>query len=152
MTSTTAPTEAPTDRRLAPGGLLLAGLIVPVAVVGLALDAGAADDGAGWRCPLLHATGVPCPACGATRAFVHFANGDLGFLNYNWAWPALWALGLAWALLLLARGWRARPLAGALGARAATVLTQRSWAVVALPFLILLPMWLVAVWNLEHIS
>ncbi|MGI8593386.1 MAG: DUF2752 domain-containing protein [Solirubrobacteraceae bacterium] len=131
---------------------MLAGLVVPVALVGLAVDAGAADDGAGWRCPLLHATGVPCPACGATRAFVHLANGDLGFLDYNWAWPALWALGIAWGLLLLTRGWRARPLAGALGARATTLLTQRAWAVVALPFLILLPTWLVAVWNLEHIS
>jgi len=151
MTSTTAPIKAPTERRLAPGGLLLAGLIAPVAVVGLALDAGAVDGG-DWRCPLLHATGVPCPACGATRAFVHLANGDLGFLNYNWAWPALWALGIAWALLLLARGWRARPLVGSLEGRAATLLKQRAWAVVALPFLVLIPTWLVAIWNLEHIS
>ncbi len=152
MTSTTASTEAPTGLRLAPGGLLLAGLLAPVAVVGLALDAGSVDDGAGWRCPLLHATGVPCPACGATRAFVHLANGDLGFLDYNWAWPVLWALGIAWALLLLARGWRARPLTGPVAARVTVLLTQRAWAVVALPFLVLLPTWLVALWNLENIS
>ena len=151
MTSTTASTEAPTGLRLAPGGLLLAGLLAPVAVVGLALDASAVDEGGGWRCPLLHATGVPCPACGATRAFVHLANGDLGFLDYNWAWPALWALALAWALVLLARGWRARSLAGPLAARVAALLTQRAWAVAALPFLVLLPTWLVAMWNLEHI-
>lgn len=130
---------------------MLAGLVAPVALVGLAFDAGAADDGAGWRCPLLHATGVPCPACGATRAFVHLANGDLGFLSYNWAWPVLWAMAIGWALLLLVRGWRARPLAGMMAARAGALLSRRAWAVVALPFVILLPTWLVALSNLEHI-
>ena len=45
--------------------------------------------------------GVPCPGCGATRAFVHFANGDFaGALHYNWSWLALWLALAGWALVM----------------------------------------------------
>ena len=31
-------------------------------------------------------TGLPCPLCGATRAFTHVARGDSAFLSYNAFW------------------------------------------------------------------
>ena len=37
-------------------------------------------------CPFLLVTGVPCPFCGATRAFAFLASGDLAFLNYSALW------------------------------------------------------------------
>lgn len=37
-------------------------------------------------CPFRSATGLPCPMCGATRAFTHVARGDAAFLNYNAFW------------------------------------------------------------------
>jgi hypothetical protein len=46
-------------------------------------------------CPFLAVTGLPCPLCGATRAFEHAAAGDLGFLQFNGFWVLLaLALGL----------------------------------------------------------
>lgn len=29
-----------------------------------------------WNCPMLAATGVPCPGCGLTRAILEFVHGD----------------------------------------------------------------------------
>lgn len=50
----------------------------------------------GAQCAFLEATGVPCPQCGMTRAWVHAARGRLvtAFL-YNPAGAALWAWLLA---------------------------------------------------------
>lgn len=139
-------------RRLVPGALMLTGLVAPVAFVGLAFGAGDADHG-GYTCPLREATGVPCPACGATRAFFHLANLDTGFLHYNWAWPVMWLGFIGWALLLLVRGWRGETLRG-----------PRVWAtwrglerlsmpqVIATPFVLLAPAWIVALSNLHHIN
>jgi len=30
----------------------------------------------GWRCPILAATGIPCPGCGLTRASMQLIRGD----------------------------------------------------------------------------
>jgi len=30
-----------------------------------------------WQCPILAATGVPCPGCGITRATMQFLHGDI---------------------------------------------------------------------------
>jgi hypothetical protein len=84
-----------------------------------------------FACPLRAATGVPCPGCGATHAFVLLAHGDLAgalFASPLWACVALglWLhaaltlarlLGLRRALVLSLPQGRARParlLAGAL--------------------------------------
>jgi hypothetical protein len=45
-------------------------------------------EGAGFLpdCPFRSMTGLPCPMCGATRAFTHVARGDSAFLSYNAFW------------------------------------------------------------------
>ena len=56
-----------------------------------------------FACPLRAATGVPCPGCGATHAFVLLAHGDLAaafFASPLWAAVAL-GLWLHAALTLL---------------------------------------------------
>jgi len=116
-----------------------------------------------WTCPLLEATGVPCPACGATRSFVYFAQGDARFLDYNWMWLLIWG-GLVAVLLLLLihrlreRGRRSEALLGTnsllgrAGSAAAAALRGRTWLAVALPFSLLIPAWLVALANVDAIS
>jgi hypothetical protein len=82
---------------------LMAGALVP---------ASAAEGGGVW-CPLRAVTGLPCPLCGATRAFVHAGHLDGDFLRYG----AVWVL-VALALVVMgATGRRWRP--------------ARPWAVVA---------------------
>jgi hypothetical protein len=69
---------------------LAAGALVPVSAL--------SDDGA-W-CPFRAATGLPCPLCGATRAFVLAGHGDGRFLDYGAVWVAvavaLVVAGVAW--------------------------------------------------------
>jgi Protein of unknown function (DUF2752) len=104
-----------------------------------------------WQCPLLEATGVPCPACGATRAFVHVVHGDAAFLDYNWAWLLIWAALLGWMLLLVVRRTRRRPLTGDRVRRFGAFLQRRPAAAAALPFVVLAATWLVAVANVGSI-
>jgi hypothetical protein len=75
---------------LAIGALpLAAGALVPPAAV---------LDGTPL-CPFRALTGVPCPFCGASRAFVLFGHGDGRWLEYGAVWVvvalALVALGVA---------------------------------------------------------
>src|SRR5947208_1831611 len=93
-------------------GAALAGLVATPLAARLFWAAAPGSGPVVWKCPLLHATGVPCPACGATRAFVYFVHGDPRFLHYNWAWLVIWAALLAWVVLLLVRRARGQPLAG----------------------------------------
>ena len=93
----------------------------------------------------------PLPACGATRAFVLFVHGDLAFVRYNWAWLVLWAALLAWSALPLARSLRGRALTGPWSRRVGAFLQRSPPAVVALPLLLMVLSWLVAVANLGWI-
>ena len=102
-------------------------------------------------CGVLEATGLPCPACGATRAFIHLAHGDLGFTHFNWVWPLFWLIALAGTLLVAVRRWRGRPAFGPWLRRFGHELRHRPALVVALPFLLAAPAWAVALANLEWI-
>jgi hypothetical protein len=67
----------PDPRLLAPAAApLAAGALLPVQPV---LDGPA-------LCPFRAATGLPCPLCGATRAFVLAGHGDGRWLDYGAVW------------------------------------------------------------------
>jgi len=109
------------DRRL--GALMVAGGCLPFAAGALA-----GSDGGGLLppCPFRAATGLPCPLCGATRAFALAVRGDGGWVAYNAPWVVLAALAIAAGLLALAgaRLPRARP---AYVAAAAVLVVAVAW-------------------------
>ena len=72
-------------------------------------------------CPLRSATGIPCPLCGATRAFALAVRGDGGWTAYNAPWVVLAAV-VALAGVAVLAGARPRPAPRALGAAAALFL------------------------------
>ena len=86
------------DRRT--GALLLGLGCLPFAVGALAGRDG--DTGLLPECPFRAATGLPCPLCGATRAFALAVRGDSGFASYNAVWVVVAALLIVAGALMLA--------------------------------------------------
>jgi hypothetical protein len=84
---------------------LAAGILIPLHVV---------DDGT-TLCPFREATGLPCPLCGATRAFVYAGHLDARAFEQNVVWVAV-AIGLVVAGLTTLPRLRLAPVAVALGA------------------------------------
>ncbi|MDA0162460.1 DUF2752 domain-containing protein [Solirubrobacter ginsenosidimutans] len=67
-----------------------------------------ADGDTGLFCPFRELTGLPCPLCGATRAFALAARGDFGFTRYNAVWVVVAALLIVAGLVVLLTRWRPR--------------------------------------------
>ena len=78
---------------------MVAGGCLPFAAGALA-----GSDGGGLLppCPFRAATGLPCPLCGATRAFALAVRGDGGWVAYNAVWVVLAAIAVAAGVLVLA--------------------------------------------------
>ena len=85
------------DRRT--GALLLGAGCLPFAAGALLAPPG---EGPGLICPFREITGLPCPLCGASRAFTLAARGDGGLWRYNAAWVVLAAAAVIAGALLLA--------------------------------------------------
>ena len=83
------------------GVLLVAGGCLPFAAGALV-----GEDGTGLVCPFRAATGLPCPLCGATRAFALAARGDGAWVSYNAPWVVLAALSIVIGAVALLGGVR----------------------------------------------
>lgn len=69
-------------------------------------------------CPFRRLTGLPCPGCGGTHAFVAMAHGDFAAAwAYNPLGAAAFAAGIVWLLLVFTG--RAPRISAAAGARIA---------------------------------
>ena len=75
-------------------------IIVGAGVVHLGLNLAGLP---GWNCPILAATGVPCPGCGLTRASMELIRGDFAnsFQTHAFASIFLAALLLMMVTLVL---------------------------------------------------
>lgn len=91
-------------RGLPSGGVLLAFGATPFAAGIASNAAGLGEPGAPrLLCPFAEATGLPCPFCGASRAFRLVTAGDSAFVHYNPFWVAFAAILVIAGTALLIR-------------------------------------------------
>ena len=98
----------PTLRRVDRHALLAGAGLAPFAA-GAALG----PDGSGLPCPFRAVTGLPCPLCGASRAFGLVARGDGDWVRYGAVWVVVAAVTVLAALLRWRPPWHALPAAAA---------------------------------------
>jgi hypothetical protein len=82
--------ERPVVPLLACAAPFAAGAVLPVSMA-----QGGADES---LCPSLQLTGVPCPLCGSTRAFVLLMHGDSSWTSFNAVVVLLISAALLWFL------------------------------------------------------
>src|SRR4051794_37844180 len=117
----------------------LALILLGAGCLPFAAGAFAGDGGTGLPvCPLRAATGVPCPLCGASRAFALAARADGRVWQFNAVWVVLAAAAALAGLLTLAASARgAAPRSTVRDAAAARLVTPwRIAAATALPLLV----------------
>ena len=110
------------DRGL--GVVLLGAGCAPFAAGALAGPDG--DAGLLPPCPFRAATGLPCPLCGASRAFALAVRGDGGWVSFNAPWVVLAAV-VALAGVATLAGARPRLAPRTLGV-AAALFAALAWA------------------------
>jgi hypothetical protein len=109
------------ERRL--GALLVGAGCLPFAAGALA----GPDGGLLPPCPFRAATGLPCPLCGATRAFALAVRGDGGWTAYNAPWVVVAALAAVAGALMLA-GVRMPRARAPVAVAAALLVVAVAWA------------------------
>ena len=111
------------------GLILMAGGCLPFAA-GALLD----EHGTGLpACPFRTATGLPCPLCGATRAFALAARADGRVWQFNAAWVILAAAAVLAGAVALAAASRGRaPLSDAFAKRLTTPARVRAFILLTL--------------------
>jgi len=80
--------------RTVPPGVFLCGGVLALSFI-LPLPRGGAILGMPSPCPFFHLTGLPCPGCGLTRAFVCVAHGHWGEA-FRWHPLGPLLFGAAW--------------------------------------------------------
>ena len=142
-------------QRYLPGAAVALCGIAPFAIAGVAWHTEAGQlEGAGLigGCPMQEVFGIPCAGCGGARAFFHLTHGDWSFTSFNWFWPLVAALAVAYGAFLLVRAARGRdpfgPRARALRARFAAQPVRMA----AITLVVLLTPWMIAFANYDAIG
>lgn len=118
-------TFSPRNLHLRP--LLVGTAFASVFVIAALVPQAAAEQGP-VLCPLKFATGLDCPFCGLTRAFVCAAHGNFAAAtSYNPAWPAVALAILMVTLLCWHDAYRGSRCASSLG----HALMTKAWMIVA---------------------
>lgn len=131
--------------------LLVLGAVMALPLVaGFILPASLIDDGMSL-CILREYTGIPCPFCGATRAFISFGHAQGDWLSFNgyWVLLSLTAL-LGLAALLATRFVSSRPSDFLAGQYERAM--RSSLGATALIAIVVAPGWIWALVNSQNLS